>query len=148
MSDAEHPDRWPRAVVLVVDDEPGMRHFLEKALAPRVAQVLSAGSAEQAETLLRQHRVDLVLLDIALPGKDGIALLRDLRAQGIGAEVVLITAFADLDTAIAALRAGAGDMLLKPFRVTQMLGAVRHGLERAQLRRENWVLRRALLQPL
>ena len=96
--------------------------------------------------LLQQHRVDLVLLDIALPGKNGIAMLKDMRAAGIGSEVVLITAFADLDTAIEALRAGAGDMLLKPFRVTQALGAVRHGLERAHLRRENWVLRRAVSQ--
>jgi DNA-binding NtrC family response regulator len=143
---AEDTDRWPRAVVLVVDDEPGMRHFLEKALAPRVARVLVAGSAEDAEDLLRQHHVDLVVLDIALPGKSGITLLQELRAQGEIAEVVLITAFADLDTAIEALRAGAGDMLLKPFRVTQLLGAVRHGLERARLRRENWVLRRELLQ--
>jgi DNA-binding NtrC family response regulator len=139
-------ERWPRATVLVVDDEPGMRHFLEKALASRVARVHVAASAEEAEALLQQHRVDLVLLDIALPGKNGIALLKDMRAQGITAEVVLITAFADLETAIEALRAGAGDMLLKPFRVTQALGAVRSGLERAQLRRENWVLRRALSQ--
>ncbi|MCP5287054.1 MAG: sigma-54-dependent Fis family transcriptional regulator [Burkholderiaceae bacterium] len=143
---ADPAEQWPRAVVLVVDDEPGMRHFLEKALAPRVAQVLSAGSAEEAEGLLRQHHVDLVLLDIALPGKNGIDLLKDMRSQGIGAEVVLITAFADLDTAIEALRAGAGDMLLKPFRVTQVLGAARQALERARLRRENRMLRRELEQ--
>jgi len=133
-------------VVLVVDDEPGMRHFLQKALASRVGQVLVAASAEEAEVQLRQHRVDLLILDIALPGKNGIALLKDLRERGESAEVVLITAFADLDTAIEALRAGAGDMLLKPFRVSQVLGALRHGLERAQLRRENWVLRRELQQ--
>ena len=139
-------DHWPRATVLVVDDEPGMRHFLQKALASRVGQVFAAASADEAEALLHQHRIDLVLLDIAMPGRNGIALLKDMRAQGIGAEVVLITAFADVETAIEALRAGAGDMLLKPFRVTQALGAVRSGLERARLRRENWVLRRALSQ--
>ena len=144
--DADDGERWPRAVVLVVDDEPGMRHFLEKALAPRVARVLTAGTADEAEAQLRQHLVDLVVLDIALPGRNGIALLKDLRAQGVAAEVVLITAFADLETAIEALRAGAGDMLLKPFRVTQVMGAVRHALERARLRRENWVLRRELNQ--
>jgi DNA-binding NtrC family response regulator len=148
MAAAESAAWSTRATVLVVDDEPGMRHFLHKALAPHVAQVFSAASAEEAEPLMQQHRVDLVLLDIALPGKNGIAWLKELRAIGIGAEVVLITAFADLDTAIEALRAGAGDMLLKPFRVTQALSAVRLGLERAQLRRENWVLRRALSQRL
>jgi DNA-binding NtrC family response regulator len=137
---------WPRAAVLVVDDEPGMLSFLKKTLAPRVAQVLTAGTAEEAEALLRRHRFDLVILDIALPGKGGLTLLKELRAQRNTSEVVLITAFADLDTAIEALRAGAGDFLLKPFRVTQILNAVSRGLERAQLRRENWVLRRSLSQ--
>ena len=140
---AEH---WPNATVLVVDDEPGMRNFLLKTLAPRAAQVLGAASAEEAETLLQKHRFDLVILDITLPGKSGLTLLKEMRAQGEPCEVVLITAFADLDTAIEALRAGAGDFLLKPFRVAQVLGACRQGLERARLKRENWVLRRTLHQ--
>jgi DNA-binding response OmpR family regulator len=131
---ADDSDHWPRAVVLVVGDEPGMRHFLAKALAPRVAQVLTAGSAAQAEGLLRQHHVNLVVLDIARPGQNGIALLKDLRARGEAAELVLITAFADLETAIEALRAGAGDMLPKPLRTAQVRGTVRHGLERARRR--------------
>jgi DNA-binding NtrC family response regulator len=137
-------DRWPNATVLVVDDEPGMRNFLVKTLSPRAGAVREAGSAEEAEALLARHRFDLVVLDITLPGKSGIELLRELRAQGHPAEVVLITAFADLDTAIEALRAGAGDFLLKPFRVTQVLNAFRQGLERARLKRENWVLRRVI----
>lgn len=142
----ETAEHWPNASVLVVDDEPGMRNFLLKTLAPRAGQVLGAGSAEEAEGLLHKHRFDLVILDITLPGKNGITLLKELREQGNPCEVILITAFADLDTAIEALRAGAGDFLLKPFRVAQVLGAYRHGLERAHLKRENWVLRRALGQ--
>jgi DNA-binding NtrC family response regulator len=108
--------------------------------------VLSAASAEAADDLVRRHRFDLVVLDIALPGISGISWLRALRERGFGGEVVLITAFADLDTAIEALRAGASDFILKPFRVTQIHNALRQGLERAGLRRENWVLRRALRQ--
>jgi DNA-binding NtrC family response regulator len=142
----EPAEHWPNAAVLVVDDEPGMRNFLLKTLSPRAGQVLGAGSAEEAETLLARHRFDLLILDITLPGKSGLALLQQLRQQGSPCEVVLITAFADLDTAIEALRAGAGDFLLKPFRVAQVLGAFKHGLERARLKRENWVLRRALQQ--
>ena len=142
----ELAERWPLAAVLVVDDEPGMRHFLQKTLAARCGQVLAAASAEEAELLLRRHRFDLVILDIALPGKNGITLLRDLRASGFDGEAVLITAFADLDTAIEALRAGASDFLLKPFRVTQVLNAFKRALERARLKRENWVLRRSLSQ--
>jgi DNA-binding NtrC family response regulator len=140
------PERWPLATVLVVDDEPGMRNFLQKTLQVRVGQVLCAESAEAADELVRRHRFDLVVLDIALPGKSGIEWLRELREAGNDCEVVLITAFADLDTAIEALRAGASDFILKPFRVTQILNALRQGLERGLLRRENWVLRRALSQ--
>ncbi|MDH4060699.1 MAG: sigma-54 dependent transcriptional regulator [Aquincola sp.] len=138
--------RWPLAAVLVVDDEAGMRHFLERTLASRVGHVATAGSAEEADDLLRRHRFDLVVLDIALPGKSGIAWLRELREAGVASEVVLITAFADLETAIEALRAGASDFILKPFRVTQILNALEKSLERARLKRENWLLRRALRQ--
>jgi DNA-binding NtrC family response regulator len=138
--------RWPLAAVLVVDDEPGMRHFLERTLQSRVGHVACAASAEDADDLMRRHRFDLVVLDIALPGKSGIAWLRELRDAGVASEVVLITAFADLDTAIEALRAGASDFILKPFRVSQILNALEHSLERARLKRENWILKRALKQ--
>ncbi|MGH8830165.1 MAG: sigma-54-dependent transcriptional regulator [Polaromonas sp.] len=139
-------ERWPLASVLVVDDEPGMCNFVEKTLAPRVGQVRAAGSAEEAELLLQRHRFDLVILDISMPGKSGIALLKELREQGNSCEVMLITAYADLDTAIEALRAGASDFLLKPFRVAQLLNAVKLALERTRLMRENWVLKRTLSQ--
>ncbi len=139
-------EAWPLASVLIVDDEAGMRNFLEKTLAARCGTVQCAGDAESADDLVRRHRFDLLVLDITLPGKSGIVWLRELRDQGYTGEVVLITAFADLDTAIDALRAGASDFILKPFRVTQILNAVKHGLERADLRRENFVLRRAWLQ--
>ncbi len=140
-SDALH---WPLANVLVVDDEPGMRHFIDKALAPRVAMVCCAADADEAQALVLRHHFDLVILDVALPGKDGIAWLQELRGQQYAAEVILITAYADLDTAIKALRAGANDFILKPFRMTQLLNAVAQRLERARLARENWVLRRDL----
>ena len=139
-------ERWPHASVLVVDDEPGMCSFLERALELRVGRVHVAESAEDAEILLHRHRFDLLIVDIALPGRSGLELLTQLRAQGNQCEVVLITAFADIDTAIEALRAGASDFLLKPFRVTQLLNAVQRALERAQLKRENWVLKRRLSQ--
>ena len=101
-------DGWQRSAVLIVDDEPGMRNFLRKTLEQRCGQVMAADSAERGRRCwLRAHRFDLVILDITLPGKSGITWLRELREQGFSGEVVLITAFADLDTAIEALRAGA-----------------------------------------
>ena len=140
------PIDWPTSAVLVIDDEEGMRNFLVKTLAPRCGQVVCAGSAEAGEALVAKQRFDLIVLDISLPGKTGLSWLRELREQGNSCEVILITAFADLDTAIEALRIGASDFILKPFRLTQLLNAVKHSLERARLARENYVLRRSLSQ--
>ncbi|OGB13210.1 MAG: sigma-54-dependent Fis family transcriptional regulator [Burkholderiales bacterium RIFCSPLOWO2_12_67_14] len=135
---------WPDWSILIVDDEQGMLNFLVKTLAPRCHFVMSAGSAEEGAEWLRGHHVDLIILDISLPGKSGVAWLKELRESGFNGEVILITAFADLDTAIEALRAGASDFILKPFRVPQILNAVKHCVERSRLRRENFVLRRAV----
>ena len=135
---------WPDWSILIVDDEQGMLNFLVKTLAPRCHFVMSASSAEDGAQWLRGHHVDLVILDISLPGKSGVAWLKELREQGFTGEVILITAFADLDTAIEALRAGASDFILKPFRVPQILNAVKQCYERSRLRRENFVLRRAV----
>ncbi|WP_211091352.1 sigma-54-dependent transcriptional regulator [Pseudothauera rhizosphaerae] len=136
--------RWQDYAVLVVDDEAGMRSFLERALSARGCTVAVAESAEAGAALLAQRHFDAVVLDIALPGKPGIAWLHELRDSGFSGDVVLITAFADMETAIDALRAGASDFILKPFRVDQIVNSLRRCFERARLARENFVLRREL----
>jgi DNA-binding NtrC family response regulator len=136
------PDGWPHWSILVVDDEEGMRNFMLKILAPRCRWVSSAGSAEEAATVLQHQRIDLLILDITLPGQTGVQWLKQLRQEGYTGEVILITAFADLETAIESLRAGASDFILKPFRIPQILNAIKKCYERASLRRENFVLRR------
>ena len=135
---------WPFWAILIVDDEPGMRNFLVKTLVPRCHSVLCAGSAEDGADILRNQHVDLIILDIALPGRNGVTWLKELREQGFSGHVILITAFADLDTAIGALRAGASDFILKPFRVPQILNAIKHCYESSRLARENYVLRHTL----
>ena len=137
---------WPDWSILIVDDEQGMRNFLVKTLAPRCHFVMNAGSAEEGGEWLQGHHVDLIILDISLPGESGVAWLKELRDKGFSGEVILITAFADLDTAIEALRAGASDFILKPFRVPQILNAVKKCVERSRLQRENYVLKRRLDQ--
>jgi len=135
---------WPEYSVLIVDDEPGMCSFLARALADRCARVETVGSVEAAEQLVARMRFDLVILDITLPGRSGVDWLDELREKGFTGDVILITAFADLDTAIHALRAGASDFLLKPFRLPQMLNAIQRCHERSRLLRENFVLRREI----
>lgn len=133
---------WKQYSVLVVDDEPGMLSFLQRALTQRCGGVDTAGSVEQATPLLQRRLYDLIVLDIALPGRSGIDWLHELRDDGYAGDVVLMTAYADLDTAIDALRAGAADFLLKPFSLPQILNAIQGCFERSRLIRENFVLRR------
>ncbi|AYH41837.1 sigma-54 dependent transcriptional regulator [Azoarcus sp. DN11] len=135
---------WQAHSILIVDDEEGMRSFLERALKPRCGLVETAPDAEHAMRLMARVHFDLLILDIALPGKSGLDWLHELREAGFAGDVILITAFADLDTAINALRGGASDFILKPFRVDQILNAIKNCFQRAHLARENFILRREL----
>ncbi len=141
--EAARLDAYARnAAVLVVDDEPGMRNFLSKALKPHCALVETADCAETAEALRRRYHFDLLILDIRLPGQSGVEWLKELRGQDVRSDVIVMTAYADLETAIQALRAGAAEFLLKPFRLEQIFSAVNSCLERRRVARENFLLKR------
>ena len=132
------------ASILIVDDEVGMRNFLTKTLAPHCAKVEEATTAAEATIKLDKTRFDIVILDDLMPGQTGIEWLTEQRKIGFFGEAILITAYADMDTAIAALRAGAIDFLLKPFRANQILSAIARCLDRTALRHENTLLRHEL----
>lgn len=130
-----------QASILVVDDEPGMRNFLVRTLGPRCKRLEEAADTQEATRKLDKHHFDIVILDNIMPGKTGVEWLAEQRAIGFFADTILMTAFADLETAIQALRAGAADFVLKPFRSNQILNAVARCLDRVRLQRENQVLR-------
>lgn len=133
-----------QASILIVDDEPGMRNFLSRTIGSRCKKLEEAASAEEASRKLDSQYFDVVILDNILPGKTGVRWLAEQRAIGFFSNTILITAYADLETAIQALQAGAVDFVLKPFRSNQILNAVARCLERARLERENVVLRHEL----
>ncbi|MEP6067380.1 MAG: response regulator, partial [Paracoccaceae bacterium] len=124
------------ASILVVDDEPGMRNFLIKILQPRAKRVEQAASAAEASKHLDETHFDLVIFDNILPKKTGLEWVSEQRQLGFFADTILMTAYADLETAIAALRAGVSDFVLKPFRANQILNAVSRPLDRTSLRRD------------
>lgn len=134
------------AAILVVDDEPGMRNFLKKALESRCALLEVASSAEEAEALRLRYHFDLLLVDIRLPGLSGLDWLSKLRERGVRTSVIYMTAYADLEMAVAALRNGADDFIMKPFRTEQILISMRRTLTRRQILRENSLLRLQLEQ--
>ncbi|MEM7074434.1 MAG: sigma-54 dependent transcriptional regulator [Pseudomonadota bacterium] len=137
-------DDLARASVLVIDDEPGMRNFLSKVLTGVCARVDVAENTPNASNLLDNKSYDVIVLDNIMPNKTGLDWLAEQRQIGLFSDAILITAHADLDTAIQAIRAGASDFLLKPFRSNQVLNAIAHSLERSRLRRQNSVLRHEL----
>ncbi|MCG7496381.1 sigma-54 dependent transcriptional regulator [Vibrio sp. Of7-15] len=133
---------WSAFSVLVVDDEPGMQAILKKALGKRFAQVDTAGSIEEAEELRKVSHFDLLILDINLPGRSGIEWHEAFEPNGRRSDVIFMTGYADLDTAIQALRAGASDFILKPFNLEQMMQSVQRCMDKRLMERRNFALER------
>ncbi len=128
--------------VLVVDDEPGMQAILKKALGKLFSQVDTAGSIDDAEQLRQSGHYDLILLDINLPGRSGIEWEEVFEDDEKRADVIFMTGYADLETAIRALQLGASDFILKPFNLEQMLKAVIRCMDRRLNERMQYAMQR------
>jgi DNA-binding NtrC family response regulator len=134
------------ASILVIDDEEGMRHFLNKSLGRHCRSVAVTASVKEASELLDERTFDIIILDNIMPGLTGLEWLAEQRKIGLNSDVILMTAYADLDTAINAIRLGASDFLLKPFHSNQVLNAISKSLAKTGLIRENSLLRRELAE--
>jgi DNA-binding NtrC family response regulator len=132
-----------RPLVLVVDDDVGLRESLRVILEDDY-EVLEVPDGTQALEVVRSFQVDLVLLDIRLPGMDGIAVLERLKALDEQVEVILVTAVKEVRSAVAAMKLGAFDYLTKPFEEEEVLAAIRRALEKRSLEREVVFLRSEL----
>ena len=119
------------ARVLVVDDEPAVRRSVERSLRYEGYEVLAAGDGASALRVLRDEHPDLVVLDVTLPGFDGLAVCRRIRSAGDRTAVLMLTARDTVAARVAGLDAGADDYLVKPFALEEMLARVRALLRRA-----------------
>jgi two-component system, OmpR family, response regulator len=117
--------------ILVVDDHRDIRDALAKYLAKNGYRISQAESAAAARRVLRDAAVDLVVLDIMMPGEDGLSLTRDLRAQG-QLPIILLTAVTEETDKIIGLEMGADDYLTKPFNPRELLARIKAVLRRAQ----------------
>ncbi len=132
------------ASILVVDDEEGMRHFITKVLEPHCKRVMQAASAKEAGALMDIHHFDLLMVDNLMPEQTGLDWLSEQRKLGLFADAIMMTAYADVETAVLALRTGVADFLIKPFRASQIVNAIASVLDKKYLRRDNDLLRYAL----
>ncbi|MBI2879331.1 MAG: sigma-54-dependent Fis family transcriptional regulator [Candidatus Rokubacteria bacterium] len=135
--------RTIRPVILVVDDDPGLRESFRVILEDEY-EVVDVPDGLQALEIVRSCQVDLVLLDVRLPGMDGIEVLGRLKALDEQLEVILVTAVNALRTAVAAMKLGAFDYLTKPFEEEEVLTVIRRALEKRALEREVVFLRSEL----
>jgi len=122
--------------ILVVDDEYLIRWSLQQDLAKEGYEVLVAESGEEAVRVVRETPPDLVLLDIQLPGIDGVRTLEKIKALDPEIVVIMITAYAMVDTAVAAMKLGAHDYINKPYNLEGVKLSIRKGLETNRLRGE------------
>ncbi len=132
------------ARILVVDDERVIREILAEFLTLEGFSVNIVEDGEKALTELRLHPYDLLITDLKMPRLSGLQLLEKVEAERLGVLTVLMTGFGTVETAIEAMKKGAYDYLLKPFKVEEVIHVVRRALYRQRLQAENIRLREAL----
>ena len=136
----------PKGSILVVDDESEIREGLELLLSGEGYAVSSANTAESGLLKLDERPFDLLLLDVSLPDRNGLDLLKEVRRRDPHLSVVLITAYGSIDMARAAFKNGAMDYITKPWSNDELLSQVAQAVESRRLREENIQLKRALKQ--
>jgi two-component system response regulator PilR (NtrC family) len=134
----------PKARILVVDDEQSMREFLEIFFRGEGYEVLTAADVDSALLALDSDDFDVVISDIQMPGRTGLELLHAVKDGAPQTVVIMITAFATTETAIAAMKQGAYDYVTKPFKVDELRLVVEKALEKRLLATENQRLRSEL----
>lgn len=130
--------------IIIVEDEANLRLVMQKELQRLGYDVQAAPDGEAALKLLEEANVDVILSDINMPRMDGLELLKRVRERANPPEMIMLTGFATVDTAVSALKAGAYDYLSKPYRLGELDALVGQAAEKKRLRVENARLRQQL----
>ncbi len=126
--------------ILIVDDEPGMRSLLSRVMEREGYLATAVAGAQEALDLLEADEWSLLIADIDMPGMDGIELLKRVRSSGIEVPVIMITAYATVESAVEAMKLGALDYITKPFQVDELKIVVGNVFERQRLISEKRIL--------
>src|SRR5207344_550306 len=134
----------PKFRILVIDDEAAIRDSLRMTLEYEGYEFLGAATGQEGLTLVERDAPDLVLLDVKMPGMDGLEVLDRLRAMNDSLPVVMLSGHATITTAVEAIRKGAFEFIEKPFGSDRVLVVLRNALDQRRLREENRSLKRAV----
>src|SRR5580658_1463070 len=141
-----HSGPAPAGAVLIVDDEAEIRESLQTLLEIEGYAVETAGSGEEGLVRIGEHPFDLILLDLALPGRNGLEILAEIRAHDSHLPVIMITAYGTVENAVGAMQAGAANFVQKPWDNEKLLADVRAAVGWRRAEEENIQLKRALKQ--
>lgn len=118
--------------ILIAEDEPRIVAFIEKGLRANEFTTVVATNADEVISMALGDNFDLLLLDLGLPGKDGLSVLEELRGQGATIPIIILTARDDINDKVAGLEGGADDYMTKPFRFEELLARIRLRLRSQQ----------------
>src|SRR5262249_50723749 len=130
--------------ILIIDDESGIRESLQTLLEMEGYSVATASSGEEGLGCLAEHPFDLVLLDYALPDRNGLEILRELRQHDPQQAVIMITAFGTVENAVRAMQGGAVNFVQKPWDNEKLLADVQTAIAARRVQDENVQLKRAM----
>lgn len=122
--------------MLLVDDEPDFLYPLVKRLSRRQLHVETAGSGSEALSLLRKKQIDIVVLDVKMPGMDGLEVLRTIKGEDSLIEVIMLSGHASLDAAIEGMEQGAFDYLMKPVDLDELYFKLQDAYQRKTLQEQ------------
>jgi DNA-binding response OmpR family regulator len=122
--------------VLVVDDEPDFLKLIRRRLAKRNLDVSVAAGGQEALDFLAANPVDVAILDVRMPGMNGIELLKEIRRRHRNVEVLMLTGHGSMQSGIEGISLGAYDYILKPFSIDDLLERIREAHEHGALKRE------------
>ena len=127
--------------ILIVEDKESMSQMLSETLAAEGYRVIIAADGQKGIRCIREHHLDLVLSDLKLPKKDGMEVLKAVKAEKPLLPVIMMTAYGTVETAVEAMKVGAFDFITKPFDTDHLLHLIRKAIENQRLIAENTLLK-------
>lgn len=132
--------------ILIVDDEASLRLFLSEELSDKGYQIYAAANGHEALALLNEYPIDLAVIDLHMPGINGLELMAAIEKRADPPELIMLTAHASLETSIEAMRLGTSDFLLKPYEIEELLRAIERVMKQRRLKLQQRLAARLLAE--
>lgn len=139
-------EKVPKNSILIIDDEPNMLDMLSASLRRAGYLVVTAADGAQGVEYASVKTFDFILCDLKMPKMDGLGFLEEIKSREVDSTIIMMSAYATVDTAVQAMKNGAYDFITKPFKIDEIICILEKGSERMKLKNENQLLRHKVLE--